>query len=195
LKTLAWALNLDQEILLSEYRRLSGNREDDPTRPLHPKEYVDTDIMDEGGSNWGLSMGLLVIIIVVGVLLYFLNPAFHRFVVEYLPFLEKSPAPVSQTAPVNPAVSQAPPAVTLPAQAGGRLILRAVKATWSQILVDDDALKFVYFQPGQSQSYESKKSISIMAGDGQALRAEWNGQDLGFLGPQGPLETIFPPTK
>jgi cytoskeletal protein RodZ len=194
LKTLAWALNLDPEVMLSEYRRLSGNKENDPARPLHPKKYVDADIIDEGGSNLGLSLLLIAVIFGIVAGLYFFNPVFRQLVTGYLPFLEKSSSqPTQSAAPLNQTLVAPAAAVSPPQpQNGGRLTLRAVKATWSQVQVDSEGLKFVYFQPGQSQSFESQKSIKVIAGDGQALKAEWNGQDLGFLGPQGTLELAFP---
>ncbi|MDR1870316.1 MAG: DUF4115 domain-containing protein [Deltaproteobacteria bacterium] len=207
LKTLAGALNLDPETFLSEYRRLSGHKEAAVSKPLQNK-YVESDILVESGSS--LSVGALIVltILLAGVVLFFLNPTFHGLVTEYLPFLNNppsSPAPSRSSAPSppRPLSSVAPTsetgsdlAPTNPTAGanpgGGRLILQAVKASWAQIMVDEGALKFVYFQPGQSQTYDSAKSISLIAGDGQALRAEWNGQDLGFLGPQGPLELVFP---
>jgi cytoskeletal protein RodZ len=189
LKTIAWALNLDPETVLSEYRRLSGHKENDPTSTLQPKKYMDADILDDSSSNLGLTLFLVFVIVIAGVFFYFFNPSFQKLVVGYLPFLQQSQADDPETAiPVSggPAPAVAPP------QAGGRLVLRADKVTWSQIMVDDEALKFVYFQPGQSQTFDSQKSITVMVGDGQALKAEWNGQDLGFLGPRGPLELVFP---
>ncbi|MDR1394734.1 MAG: DUF4115 domain-containing protein [Deltaproteobacteria bacterium] len=205
LKTMAWALNLDPEILLGEYRRLSGNKEGDPTRPLTSKKYVDADLFDEGGSSLGLSVILILVIVAAGTVLFFLNPSFRQFVTGYLPFLGSS-APAPAAAPPAAAPDQAPapapaaaapavpaaPAAALPRE-GGELVLSALKATWSQILVDSEPLQFYYFQPGQSQSFKSRQNVTVMAGDGQALRVRWNGQDLGFLGPAGPLELVFPP--
>ncbi|MDR2422043.1 MAG: DUF4115 domain-containing protein [Deltaproteobacteria bacterium] len=212
LKTMAGAMSLDPEAFLGEYRRLSGNKEESPGRPLQ-KKYVEADIIDDGGGSLGLTAMIIILILAAAVALFFLNPAFRRLATGYLPFLNfnaparpqglspgPSPASGGQLAspPLSPSaapslggLSPADQSQAAP-QAGGRLVLRAVKATWSQILVDDGALRFVYFQPGQSQTFDGQKSIAVIAGDGQALRVEWNGQDLGPLGPQGPLELVFP---
>jgi cytoskeletal protein RodZ len=220
LKTIAGAFNVDPELFLGEYRRLSGNREESPAKPLQNR-YVGTDVLEESGSGLSYSLAVVVLILAVATTLFFLNPTFRGLAIEYLPFLGRlagASAPASAQTPVaakvspkgqaaqlsatlaespaKPAASPASAATETPPQPGGRLVLKAVKATWTQILIDDEGSKrFVYFQPGQSQAFDSQKSIALIVGDGQALRAEWNGQDLGFLGPQGPLELVFPPAK
>jgi cytoskeletal protein RodZ len=214
LKTLAASMNIDPEIFLGEYRRLSGNKEEFPSRPLQNK-YVEADIIDAGGSGLGLSTYIIIALLALGVALFFFNSSFNRLVTSYLPFLEAHSPSVTTSTPGSPtsAVASAgspsagsPSAESTTAEStgsestgadstnknGGRLTLRAAKTTWSQITVDEGATRFVYFQPGQSQTYDSLKAITVVAGDGQALRAEWNGQDLGFLGPQGPVELVFP---
>jgi cytoskeletal protein RodZ len=193
LKTLAGAMGLDQEVFLGEYRRLSGHKEEFPSRPLR-NNYVETDIFDESGSGLGLSILIIIIVLGVVVALFFLNPTFHRFIAQRLPFLSEESVPATPVAPPTTPVVAAPSPAPAP-RPGGRLVLRAVKATWTQVQVDEGGLRFVYFQPGQSQSFDSDRSIKVIVGDGQALTAEWNGQDLGFLGPQGPRELAFPPAR
>ncbi|MDR1607684.1 MAG: helix-turn-helix domain-containing protein [Deltaproteobacteria bacterium] len=202
LKTLAGAMNLEPEVFLGEYRRLSGNKEESPSRPLQNK-YVERDIIDEGGQGLTITAIIVLLILGVGVIFFFINPSFHKFVTDKLPFLDSEPATATPSASLaKPAPSPAARPATTPkpvplapaseAAAGGRLILRAAKPTWSLVVVDERDTKYVYFQPGQNLAYDSQKSVLVTAGDGQALKAEWNGQDLGFLGPQGPVELAFP---
>ncbi|MDR1080920.1 MAG: DUF4115 domain-containing protein [Deltaproteobacteria bacterium] len=70
--------------------------------------------------------------------------------------------------------------------------LKALRATWAQVSVDNGPVIHVYFRAGEERSFDSKGSITLAAGDGAAVEAEWNGASVGPLGPEGPLELNFP---
>jgi cytoskeletal protein RodZ len=86
----------------------------------------------------------------------------------------------------------AAPAAPAPAE-GGSLVLNARAGTWAQLTVDDGPLIHVYFREGESRRFSAAKSVVITAGNGRALRAEWNGVVYQELGPEGPMERRFPP--
>ncbi|MDR3153571.1 MAG: helix-turn-helix domain-containing protein [Deltaproteobacteria bacterium] len=100
-------------------------------------------------------------------------------------------APETQAEP--PAAAAGPPAP--PAPAGGTLRLKAVRPTWAQVSVDNGPVIHVYFKAGEERSFDSKAGITLAAGDGAAVVADWNGSHLGPLGPEGPLELNFPPPR
>jgi hypothetical protein len=72
-------------------------------------------------------------------------------------------------------------------------VVTAAAATWAQLTVDNGPLIHLYFKDGESRRFNSRKSISITAGNGRALKAEWNGVVYQQLGPEGPVERTFPP--
>ena len=73
----------------------------------------------------------------------------------------------------------------------GRLTLRAEASTWAQVTVAAQPVEHLLFEAGQLHSFEGEKLITVVCGDGRALRTEWNGQDRGPLGSEGPVEVFF----
>ncbi|MDR1037439.1 MAG: DUF4115 domain-containing protein [Deltaproteobacteria bacterium] len=257
LRSYAMAVNVDPAVIVSEYKRLSGNRDTpDPRKPLVTNyDPIDLDA-DEGISFGTAFMVLLAAVAILAVLTAF-NRTVHNLAAEYLPFLAHWPetpqtaqapppgAPPEQVSaqsvtaapPPAPALLPAPAArrtqppareqVTVPAPQppdtrtaaaepapvallpppaeaaeepaspapGGTLRLKALRATWAQVTVDDGPLIHVYFKAGEERSFDSKGTITLAAGDGAAVVAEWNGATLGPLGPEGPLELNFPPPR
>jgi hypothetical protein len=147
---------------------------------------------------------VLLLAIVVFALLIMISPSFRNFAANYLPFISHVSSqdtsatenqPLTLPAPIiqNVQPSQSSPQVpSQPSTSGGRLILSADKATWAQIAIDANPMQHFYFQPNQTRIFESQRTITLVAGDGQALRAEWNNKNLGVLGPEGPIELNFP---
>jgi cytoskeletal protein RodZ len=98
-------------------------------------------------------------------------------------------------APSGPALLPASSPGPEPPAPGGTLRLKALRATWAQVSVDNGPVIHVYFKAGEERSFDSKDSITLAAGNGAAVEAEWNGASLGPLGPEGPLELNFPPPR
>jgi cytoskeletal protein RodZ len=97
-----------------------------------------------------------------------------------------APAPEVETA-ATLAGALPPPPETF----SGRLTLRAEASTWAQVTVDDQPVEHLLFEAGQLHSFEGVSLITVVCGDGRALRTEWNGQDRGLLGSEGPVEVFF----
>jgi cytoskeletal protein RodZ len=110
------------------------------------------------------------------------------------PAAAQAPAGPRPAAPAagDARAEESPPAPDVP---GGTLRLRALRATWAQVAVDNKPVVHVYFKAGEERSFDSQSSITLAAGDGAAVEAEWNGRPLGALGPEGPLELNFPPPR
>jgi cytoskeletal protein RodZ len=99
-----------------------------------------------------------------------------------------APAPVRAAAPAAPAIDFAE---TASETYSGKLTLRAEASTWAQVTVDDKPVEHLLFEAGQLHSFEGESLITVVCGDGRALRTEWNGQDRGPLGSEGPVEVFF----
>jgi cytoskeletal protein RodZ len=128
------------------------------------------------------------------------NPAGAASAPAAIPF-NPPPTVAPATIPLNPPAPPAPSGAadlseaSPAAQAGGRLTLRAVRDTWAQVQVDNGSLVHIYFKAGDSRSFQGQRDISVVLGDARAVEAEWNGESLGSLGPEGPLERTFPPAR
>ena len=137
------------------------------------------------------------------------TPAPAEATAEAAPAQSAPANPPAQTTPTLaeaavPEITQTPPAVAKPDPEpepepapeiySGRLTLRAEKDTWAQVIVDNQPMEHLIFRPGESKSFDGLNSVDVLFGDGQALRMEWNGQDRGYVGGEGPDERIFPLT-
>jgi cytoskeleton protein RodZ len=99
--------------------------------------------------------------------------------------------PPSSDQDLSSASLNTPPPVT----PGGKLTLTAVKSTWGQVSVDNGPLQHVFFKEGETRSFVGEKSVTLTCGDGRAIQAMWNGQDMGFVGTEGPMEITWPPAR
>ncbi|MDR1546082.1 MAG: helix-turn-helix domain-containing protein [Deltaproteobacteria bacterium] len=197
LRVYAEHLNLDAASLLSGYRRLTAAQGGGDGSSLTQK-YVAPNIGANADSGLGWPVALILAVAAVAALALWLNPTLRTHVADLLPFGDR-PAVTASVEPPQAAetpVAPAPEATAATDQSAegfsGRLSLKAERTTWSQVTVDDQPMEHIFFEAGQSRSFEGRKSISIVAGDGQALRTEWNGKDFGPLGPEGPVEVFFP---
>jgi cytoskeletal protein RodZ len=188
------------EPIYAAYKRLTAHNDDDLDKPLTSK-YMDNDFLAEPHSNvWTIVIVVLAVLVLSLGALY-VSPSLRETVYGLLPESTRSRLPALQNAGQPPAdTAEAPPAgppaaeprpAPAPETFQGRLTLRAEKTTWAQVVVDGEPLVHVLGEPGQSQSFEGLTSVNVIAGDGRALRMEWNGQDRGYLGHEGPVEVFF----
>lgn len=83
---------------------------------------------------------------------------------------------------------------TIQAGAFGNISLRllATQRTWMRITIDGRVEFEGRTQPGDSFNYTAVNQIVLLTGNGSALRAFLNGQDLGILGGYGQIvEVVF----
>lgn len=194
----------DAESIYEAYKNLTAHNDDSFDKPLTSK-YMNNDFLaDEHSNNWNILITTLVVVVVVLGALY-ISPNLRGKVLNLLPDSAKDKLPTFEQAQEQ---DQPAPQVDTPSETEevlaelptselqspvyqGRLTLRAEKTTWAQVVVDDEPIVHLLFEPGQSQSFEGLNSVNVVAGDGQALRMEWNGQDQGYLGQEGPIEVFF----
>jgi transcriptional regulator with XRE-family HTH domain len=190
----------DSAGVIRAYRRLTANQNDDFDKPLTSK-YMEKDYQDESPSNaWSFLIVTLALLVLVAGAAY-VSPNVRQKVygilpesaLALLPDLEAARPGQGGPSPVLAEEPERAPAATTeePEPFHGRLTLRAERTTWAQVTVDDEPVAHILFEPGQTQSFEGLNSLNVIAGDGQALRMEWNGQDRGFLGREGPVEVFF----
>ncbi|MDR1297064.1 MAG: DUF4115 domain-containing protein [Deltaproteobacteria bacterium] len=220
LRTYCELLNFDPEQndrIQKSYRSLTSGQDVDLGKPSSRR---DNRPVTERGSGSPGAWVLALVVLAAAALALWRSPDLRATLLGHLPWGERetaeaapSPAPpaggpaVAAAAP-SPAAGQASadtggPAVLfqepLPASGNGsysgRLTLRAERGTWAQVTVDAERTTHILFEPGQSQSFEGLDTLSVIAGDGQALIMEWNGQDRGYLGREGPVEVYFTLTK
>ncbi|MDR1486439.1 MAG: DUF4115 domain-containing protein [Deltaproteobacteria bacterium] len=185
-------LNLNTEEILTAYRRLTSQQEMDSSKPLTSK-YVETDLVDESHSRLMPVVRILAVALCLFVIAMYFSPSFRGFVAGYLPdFISERLAPTVQTPPQQ-VLAQQPqsPQQAPPESFSGRYTLRAKESTWVQVSVDDKPIEHILFAPNQSRSFDATRSITVVAGDGQALNTEWDGQERGLLGKQGPVEVFY----
>jgi cytoskeleton protein RodZ len=183
-------LNLNTEEILVTYRKLTSKQESDSSRPLTSK-YVNNDFPNESRSHLWPIFGTLILLICLFLAALYLSPSFKELVVNYLPeSIQEKLVNIE-----NPSTAEASPVEQVaepePETFSGRLTLRAERTTWAQVTVDDRPIEHIFFEPGQSRSFDGQRNIAIVAGDGQALMTEWSGQERGPLGREGPVEVFY----
>ncbi|MDR0354807.1 MAG: DUF4115 domain-containing protein [Deltaproteobacteria bacterium] len=201
----------EPETIVEAYRSLTAVADDDFRKPITSK-YSSQKGLNEPRSR-GMGILVIVLLFLAGfVAAVLISSQFRQSLYDLMPdSLRPMPAapPASGEAGNNPTTSNEPvrnadgtvifqAPVSGPAgneTYSGRLTLRAERPAWAQISVDDGPIGMVFFEAGQAQSFEGLNNIRVIAGDGQALRMEWNGQDRGFLGQEGPVELFFALTK
>jgi cytoskeletal protein RodZ len=200
LRTYSELVKLDNSAeIYAAYKQLITLRETEADNPLTSK-YMNNTYLDENPTNIrAIALGIVIALVLALAALYF-SPSLREKVFSIFPgSVRESPAQEvtdQQSSEVLPANDQSPaePAKA-PETYSGRLTLRAEKPTFAQVSVDNAPIVHVVFEPGKSQSFEGENSVNVIAGDGQALRMEWNGQDRGYLGREGPVDINFPITS
>jgi cytoskeletal protein RodZ len=194
------------------YKHLTAHNDDDFDKPLTSK-YMESDYLAENASNTWPIVIVVLIILAVGLIAMYFSPGFRGKVYDLLPEAaqamlptfgdepgeqpaEEQTAAADQVAPAPTIEVIAPVIPEIPAEPQpepffGRLTLRAEKNTWAQVVVDNQPMVHLIFEPGQSQSFDGENTVHVIFGDGQALRMEWNGQDRGYVGGEGPNEEFF----
>jgi cytoskeletal protein RodZ len=200
LRTYSELIQLENaDVVYAAYKQLTAHSEDDLDKPLTSK-YLNNDFPFENHSNTLTIVIVILSILVIGMGALYISPTFREKVYNLLPQSSKEKLPTfennetpsqveAQVEEQSTAAEQQPAAE--PPTYYGRLTLRAEKSTWAQVGVDSEPIVHVLFEPGQSQSFEGSNSVNIVVGDGQALRMEWNGQDRGYIGREGPVEVFF----
>ncbi|MDR2455566.1 MAG: helix-turn-helix domain-containing protein [Deltaproteobacteria bacterium] len=206
-------LSLDTDSVMGEFKRLTRGHEEDNTKII---KHVPNNLgsLEPRGHAWA-ALGLIVLLAGLLAAGLYISPSLKKTVIGLLPeavvtklALAESPAPARPAAPQNgqaaaaakaaappaPVQAAAPaqePAETVPETYSGKLTLRAEASTWAQVTVDDKPVEHLLFEAGQLHSFEGETLITVVCGDGRALRTEWNGQDRGPLGSEGPVEVFF----
>jgi cytoskeletal protein RodZ len=210
LKAYAKTVSLDFEEILAEFKKIVGSEGQGAGKPLSSK-YRESGLMGRESLSLGTWFLIFLSIFCVMAVVWAASPDFRRFAASNLTFLSGLPGgQVTNVASVPavpaltalpalaedqslPSPSPTPAASPVPVpQPGGRLILTALKGTWAQVSVDDKALEHIVFQAGQTRTFDSQRQISLTAGNGEALKMEWNGEELEPR-PEGPTELLFPP--
>ena len=57
--------------------------------------------------------------------------------------------------------------------------------TWMRVVIDNQEPKEYIFNPGSQPQWEARKNFDIMIGNAAGITLEFNGTDLGPLGPRG----------
>jgi cytoskeletal protein RodZ len=196
------AVGLDPAPILADFRKLSQGFDDNNILLL---QHVPNKLVGEGRSHGWTVAGLAVLLLALLAAALYMSPSFRSSVIQALPetVRERLAPPAEAPAPSGPVIPaaaagagdalaaesiglQPPPQVF-----SGRLTLRAEAPTWAQVTVDDQQVEHILFEAGQLRSFEGEKLITVACGDGRALRTEWNGQDMGPLGQNGPVERFF----
>jgi cytoskeletal protein RodZ len=198
LRSYSELLHLDTESILNNYRLLTQNQDEDNALFI---KHVPNNLGGEPKSSYILTvLGLIVLVLALVIAALYISPAFKatvsRFlpasVINELPFILTEPSVTAgQAVAAEAPVSTPIVVVEDPVVFSGRLTLKAEAPTWAQVTVDNEPVEHLLFEPGQLRSFEGQNIISVICGDGQAIRTEWNGQDRGLLGQEGPVEVFF----
>jgi cytoskeletal protein RodZ len=187
------------------YKKLTSENDEDYGKPLTSK-YMQTDLLSENPSNTGTIVIVILAILVLGAAALYFSPSLRDSVYNLLPEVAKENLPsfassepteqvaeTSEAAPVQAEAETEVPELTPPPPETyrGRLTLRAEKNTWAQVVVDNAPMEHIILEPGQSQSFDGLNSVHLIVGDGLALKMEWDGQDRGYVGHEGPFEKFF----
>jgi cytoskeleton protein RodZ len=111
LKSYAQAINIDHTSIILAYKKLTGQNDLDPRKPLLSK-YREIDLSEDSGVSMTSSFVVFFVIVVLLVLLVIFNPSFHNFAANYLPFLdpiEASSEPSTSTPPPASETEKTPP--------------------------------------------------------------------------------------
>jgi cytoskeletal protein RodZ len=200
-------LRLDTEAILAEFKRLNHRHEEDNTKHI---QHVHNNLRTgEPRSHAWTAAGLVFLLAGLLAAGLYLSPSLRATLAGLLPasvasrigFLGSPAPPLAAAAPeagAAPSPAEVETVATLvgavpapPEAFSGRLTLRAESPTWAQVTVDDQPVEHLLFEAGQFHSFEGVKLITVVCGDGRALRTEWNGQDGGLLGNEGPVEVFF----
>ena len=120
-----------------------------------------------------LIAGAIVLFVIGGLLLI---QAFRAEAPAPTPTLPASvPLSVSQTAEVAP---------TAPPVARVSVTLTPSEHVWVRVTHDGFTAFEGFMEPGQSQSWEAAQQVIVETGNGAALTATVNGEDVGVLGPR-----------
>ncbi len=215
LRAYATELGLDAEVLVEDYRQMTGGFKNEPAsrEPLAPK-YIETSV----GSNMGPLIRIMLLLLLIAAALggaFWFSPDFRATTLSVFPALSRAtaeeavpaaapePAPIAaeaaaateapaepEAAAIQPETAAAPPQ---PEPAGGALILTSNKDNiWAQVAIDGEAPQYHYFKAGQKSEFVAKHTIVVTAGQAQALSVNWNGQELGPLAEKTVAEVRFP---
>jgi cytoskeletal protein RodZ len=210
MRTYGELVNLDHfPEIYQIYKKLTSENDEDYGKPLTSK-YMQTDLLSDNPSNTGTIVIVVLVILVLGAAVLYFSPTLRDSVYNLLPEVAQqnlprfeSSEPAQDSAQASQAVTdQAPlqaeapvedpePSPPQPETYHGRLTLRAEKNTWAQVVVDNAPMEHIILEPGQSQSFDGLNSVHLIVGDGLALKMEWDGQDRGYVGQEGPFEKFF----
>jgi len=120
-----------------------------------------------------LIVGVIVLFVIGGILLL-------------QAFRGEAPAPTPEaSANVPLAMSQTPaPTSTGPAPTRVSLTLSPIEHVWVRITYDGITAFEGMLEPGAAQTWEAEQQIIVETGNGGALNAKVNGEDIGLLGPR-----------
>lgn len=65
------------------------------------------------------------------------------------------------------------------------LIIEALERSWIMAHIDDSTVKEVLLQPGEEVRWEAEDKFEVTVGNAGGVKLEFNGKDLGPLGPSG----------
>ena len=223
LRAYANELGLDAEAILDDYRKMTGGFKNEPAnREALVSRYVETK-MSSGGWPWGRYLLTALVLLALGLgAAFWVWPGLGRNATALWPFGRQAPPevvlvdsqgePEGTPSPAEPAAAgpevavasgslvvstpgeeAAAPAAT-EAPAGGELTLVSQKdGVWLQLLVDGQPAKHYWLKRGQTIVQRAEAAVVVRTGQGTAVGASWNGQDLGVLSGQPVVEASFPP--
>ncbi len=105
--------------------------------------------------------------------------------IDSSPIPDPSPVEQNQTASPSPPTATPVPSV-LPTSPSARvLIVEATESSWVHVAIDGKETKEALLQPGEKVRWEAKQKFVLTVGNAGGIRAFFDGEDLGVLGPRG----------
>ncbi len=109
------------------------------------------------------------------------------------------PTQIAETLPLTGTLQPAPTETALvyaatPGQSNAPILVNVVASqrAWMQVIVDGETLFDGRVLPGTAYTFAGNEQVSLLTGDGSALRVYFNQQDLGILGSFGEVvERVF----
>lgn len=177
-KRYARMLELDEEEVLQEFKRVSGHietKEDEfkAAKQVHDKLNVPIK---------NILAGLVFLIVVIWMGTYLLDYMTNRD-------SGVTPPPIAENGDKPGKDQDEPPVVE-----GVNLRIIGKELCWVRATVDGELIPDTMLQPGEVKEIQAQESIQLHLGNAGGVQIEYNGEDMGVPGDRGDtLRLEFPP--